>query len=107
MWMISVNVWLYIFDEFRPLDIEPPTLFKLAREDPLRLFNMVREVLEEYIKEIRGVEVRRVFYDFGRFELLIEYIVTCEAGIISAKLIYSENPTKTLQHFYESESHTA
>jgi len=102
--------WLYIFDEFRLLDIEPTTLFKLAREDPLRLFDMVREVLGEYVRyvrEIRGVEVRRVFFDFSRFELLIEYIVACEAGIISVKLIYSENPAETLQHFYESESHTA
>jgi len=102
-----VPAWLYIFDEFRPLDIEPPTLFKLAREDPLRLFDMVREVLEEYVREIRGVEVHRAFYDSGRFELLIEYIVTCEAGVISAKLIYSENPAETLRKFYESESHTA
>jgi len=95
--------WLYVFDEFKPLDIEPPLLFKLARENPLKLFDMVREVLEEYVREIRGVEVRRVFFDSSGFELLIEYLVACEAGIISVKLIYSENPAETLQRFYESE----
>jgi len=98
-----MNTWLYIFDEFRPLDIELPMLLRFARDDPLKLFDIVREVLDKYVREIRGVEVRRVFFDSSRFELLIEYIVTCEAGIISAKIIYSENPVKTLQHFYESE----
>jgi len=100
-----MSAWLYIFDEFRPLDIEPLTLFELAREDPLRLFDMVREVLEEYVREIKEVKVNKVFFGFSRFELLIEYLIICEAGIISAKLIYSENPVKTLQHFYESELH--
>jgi len=99
--------WLYVFDEFKPLDIEPPTLFKLAKENPLKLFDIVREVLEEYVREIKEVKVNRVFFDSSRFELLIEYLATCEVGVISAKLIYSENPAETLKNFYESESHTA
>jgi len=32
MWMIAANIRLYIFDEFRLLDVEPLMLFKLARE---------------------------------------------------------------------------
>jgi len=36
MQMIAVNVRLYIFDELRPLDIEPPTLFKLALQEKLK-----------------------------------------------------------------------
>jgi len=36
-----MGFWLYIFDEFRPLEIEPTVLFELARDDPLKLFDYV------------------------------------------------------------------
>jgi len=97
--------WLYIFDGFRPLDLEPPILFKLAREDPLKLFDYVKEVVEDYVKEIRSVKVLRKFFDPDTFDLVVEYIVECEAGSISAKIIYSENPASALQKFYEHESY--
>jgi len=96
--------WLYIFDEFRPLDIELPTLFELARDDPLRLFDLVREVLGDYVKEIRSVKVPRKFFDPETFDLIVEYIVECESGTISAKIVYSENPSSALQKFYKYES---
>jgi len=97
--------WLYIFDEFRPLDIEPPVLFELARDEPLRLFEYVREVIEDYVKEIKSIKVHRKFFDPETFDLVVEYIVECEAGTISAKIVYSENPASALQRFYEYESY--
>jgi len=104
---IRMPVWIYIFDEFSPLDIEPSVLFELAREDPLRLFEYVREVVEDYVKEIKSVRVLRKFFDSNTFDLVIEYTVECDVGTISAKIIYSENPASALQRFYESESYAA
>jgi len=97
--------WLYVFDEFRPLDLEPQTLFELARGDPLRLFEYVKDVVEDYVKEIRSVRVRGKFFDPETLDLVVEYIVECEAGTISAKIIYSEKPSLTLQKFYKHESY--
>jgi len=97
--------WLYIFDEFRPLDLEPQTLFELARDDPLKLFEYVREVVEDYVKEVRSVRVHRKFFDIETFDLVVEYIVECEVGTISAKIVHSENPASALQKFYEYESY--
>jgi len=96
---------LYIFDEFRPLDIEPPVLFDLARGDPLKLFDYVRDVVKDYVKEIRSVRVLREFFDPEAFDLVVEYIVECELGTVSVKIIYSENPALALQKFYEYESY--
>jgi len=94
--------WLYMFDEFRPLDIEPPVLFELARDDPLKLFDYVREVLGDYVKEIKSVRVFRKFFDPETFDLVVEYIVECETGTISAKIVYSENPSSALQKYHGS-----
>jgi len=102
---VRMPTWLYIFDEFRPLDIEPPTLFELTRDDPLRLFEYVKEIVMDYVKEIRSVKVLRKFFDSETFDLVVEYIVECEVGTISAKIIYSENPASALQKFYEHESY--
>jgi len=92
--------WIYVFDEFRPLDLEPQTVFELTRDDPLKLFDLVREVVEDYVKEIKSVRVHRRFFDSNTFDLVVEYIVECEAGTISAKIIYSENLASTLEKYY-------
>jgi len=92
--------WLYVFDEFRSLDIEPPVLFELARDDPLRLFDYVREVVEDYVKEIKSVRVFRKFFDPETFDLVVEYIVECEAGTVSIKIIYSDRPAEALKKYH-------
>jgi len=50
------------------------------------------------------MRVHRKFFDPYTFELVVEYIAECKAGIISAKIVYSENPASALQRFYEHES---
>jgi len=63
------------------------------------------DVVEDYVKEIKSVKVLREFFDPETFDLVVEYIVECEVGPISAKIIYSENPASALQKFYEYESY--
>ena len=87
-----MNTWVYVFDEFKPVDIDTDRLFELAEKNPMELFNAIRDVLEEYIKDIKDVRIHNIYFNKKTFELLIEYIVRCNLGEISAKLIYSKNP---------------
>ena len=98
-----MNTWLYVLDTFKPIDIDTGKLFELAEENPLKLFNMFRDVLEEYVKDVKEVRVYDVYFDVKTFELLIEYIVRCKAGEVSVKLIHSNNPAVTLRKYYEHE----
>ena len=95
-----MNTWIYVFDEFKPVDIDTGKLFRLVEEDPLKLFGIVREILVNDIKEIRDVKVYDVYFNPSKFELLIEYIVECELGEISVKIIHSRYPKQTLRNYY-------
>jgi len=99
----KVSAWIYIFDEFKPLDLDLATILELVNTDPLKLFAIIREVVEDYVKDIENVKVHKVFSDPHNFELLVEYIVRCRLGEISVKLIYSKNPAETLRKYYNVE----
>jgi len=95
-----MNTWIYIFDEFKLIDVDTGKLFRLAEENPLRLFEIIKEVLVDDIKEIRDVKVYDIYFNPSNFELLIEYIVECELGEISVKIIHSRIPKQTLRNYY-------
>ena len=99
-----LGVWVYVLDTFKPLDIEFSKLMELVDKDPLQLFNSyVRDVIEEEPGSINNVKVYDVYFDFRRLELLVEYIVKCDLGEISVKLIYSKSLKETLIHYYRYE----
>ncbi|WP_241428732.1 hypothetical protein [Pyrobaculum arsenaticum] len=46
---------VYVCDEFSPVDVDASSLFALAEEDPLKLFDeYVRPFVEDYVGEILG-----------------------------------------------------
>ena len=98
-----MNTWIYVFDEFRPVDIDIGKLFRLAEENPLGLFELIKGVLVDDIKEIRDVRVHNVYLNPSNFELLIEYLVKCNLGEVSVKLVHSRSPATTLRKYYEYE----
>jgi len=95
-----MNTWLYIFDEFRPLDIELSMLLRFARDDPLKLFDIVRDVVEDYVGGIRDVKIHDIYIDSYTSEVLVEFIVVCDNGEISVKIIHSDNPIAILRKYY-------
>ena len=96
-----MNTWVYVLDEFKQLDIDEGRLFELAGNDPLKLFEIVRKVLD--IEDISGVRVYNTYFDPRSLELLIEYLVTCKLGEVSVKVIHSQDPIATLKKYYEYE----
>jgi len=95
-------VWLYLLDEFTPLDIDSSELLELS-ESPYKLFELVRGAVEERVGRVERVELYKTYIDPATLELLIEYIVEFEHGELSIKIIRSDNPVKTLQRYYEAE----
>jgi len=79
------------------------SLFKLAEENPLELFGIVKEAMADNIKEVKNVKIHAIYFDPSNSELLIEYLVRCELGKVSVKIIYSRNPAVTLSKYYEHE----
>ncbi|RLG75063.1 MAG: hypothetical protein DRO12_06050 [Thermoprotei archaeon] len=98
-----MSTWIYVFDEFKPVDIDASKLFELAEKDPLKLLEIIKEALVDYVKEIKDAKLYDIYFDPSRFELLIEYIVKCKLGEVSVKIIHSQNPAVTLQKYYEHE----
>jgi len=102
IWGRNMDTWVYVFDEFKPLDIDRGTLFKLAEKDPLKLFELVKKVLLD-VKGISNVKVYDIYFDPHNLELLIEYLVTYKLGEVSVKVIHSQDPVATLKKYYEYE----
>jgi len=50
-----MSTWVYVFDEFKPIDIDTSKLFELVEEDPLRLFEIIEDLLEG-LRSYRGCE---------------------------------------------------
>ncbi len=97
-------VWVYILDVFKPLDIDFDVLVNLVDSNPLQLFNAyVKHVVEKDLKAIRNVKVYNIYFNPKYMELLIDYVVECELGEVSVKVIYSKDPRTTLMHYYEYE----
>jgi len=67
-------VWLYLLDEFTPLDIDSQQLLELA-ESPYRLFELVRGAVEERIGRVKKVKLYRIYLDPSTLELIIKYMV--------------------------------
>jgi len=100
---VEISTWVYVFDEFKPVDIDASKLFELAKRGPLKLFESVREVLGDYVEEVRDVKVYDVYFDPDGFGILVEYLVEHELGEVPVKIIHSSNPVATLQKYYEHE----
>lgn len=49
------------------------------------------------------MKIHDIYFDPSNSELLIEYLVRCELGEVSVKIIYSRNPAVTLSKYYEHE----
>ena len=99
-----MNTWVYVLDEFKPIDIDVDKLLKLFKKDPSKLFEDVKEVLAEInVKEIKDVRVYETYHNPDSSELLIEYLVNYELGMISVKIIYSRSPKETLYKYYAYE----
>ena len=98
-----MSTWLYVLDVFKPIDIDIGKLLTLAKEDPIKLFNEVKEALESDLGRVKDVKVCDIYFNPRTFGLLIEYIVKCDLGEVSVKLIYSKNPKETLTRYYEHE----
>jgi len=67
-----VNTRFYIFDKFKSLDIELLMLLRFARYNPLKLFDIVRNVVEDHVSVARDVRIHNACIDSHIDEVLAD-----------------------------------
>ena len=97
------KAYLYIMDKFIPLTISLTEFLELATDEPLRLFKLIRSIVEDEVGQIYNVQVYGRFFDSESMDIVIEYLVKCKIGKVSAKIIYSNNPSQALMRYYGKE----
>lgn len=78
-------------------------LLEMIEEDPLKLFDRVRAIVDNEVKGIQDVKLYRRYFDPKEIDVVVEYLVKGGFGKLSVKLIYSEAPARALFKYYESE----
>ena len=94
-----MGVWAYVCDVLYPVDADVATVFALAEEDPLGLFEYLRPFVEVCAGEVESAEVKGVFFS-PEAGLVAEFVARNSRGAVSAKLIYSQSPEKALAAYY-------
>jgi len=102
-----MDVWIYLFDELKPIDLDSRKIFNAIRGDPMDLFNAIKDLLSDYgINNIKDVKLYRIYIDRNDLDIVIEFIIHCEYGEISLKLINSRKPFETLRKYYSIDLQT-
>jgi len=96
-----MDVFVYILDRFIPVDLTKNEVLKAFKEDVLKPFELIREIVENEMKGIKKVEVYDSYFKRND-EFLIEYMVDFSNGRAAVKLIASENPRRLLMDYYKT-----
>lgn len=94
-------VYMYFMDVFIPLHLSPDTFLSLGDSDPNKLFEYVRNIVERETGPVNKVKLIDRFIDTESISIVIEYVAVVKMGKIEVKLIYSDNPGKTLMKYQE------
>ena len=100
----DVKMWVYVLDEFKPVEVDVDRLLEMAEKEPLRIFNSIRKALTGIVKEIKIVRVHDTYFNPDTSELVIEYLIESDIGNISVKFIHSSDPSQTLINYYKYEA---
>ena len=95
--------WLYIFDEFKPIDASYSEIIHYLNRDPERLLKLVLEAVHDELKDVKRFRVYNVYMDREGRELLVELLIYCSLGEVSAKIIVSPDPLEILKKYYNYE----
>ena len=93
------EVFVYVLDLFIPTDLTRKEVLKAFKEDKLKPFEFIREIIEDKgVKGVKSVDL----YDaiFKGNEFLLEYTVDFANGRIAVKVIGSDDPRKMLKEYY-------
>lgn len=94
-----METFVYVMDEYIPTDLTKKEVLDAFKEDKLKPFEFVRDIVEgEGVEGISGI----TFYDayFKRDEFLIEYLVDFSSGTIAVKVIGSNDTRRMLVEYY-------
>ncbi len=96
-----MKVFVYLLDLFIPLNLSPEEVMGSFEKDPLKPFELVKDVVERELGEIKEVRFYNSYTSSNGF--LIEYLVDFRCSQASVKIICSEDPRKVLIDYYKAE----
>jgi len=92
------EVFVYVFDLFIPTDLTRKEVLKAFKEDKLKPFELIREIVEDKgIERITDVDLYNAM--FKERDFLLEYMVIFANGTVAIKVIGSNNPQKMLREY--------
>jgi len=94
-----MEIFVYVMDEYVPTDLTKKEVLDAFKEDKLKPFEFVRDIVED--KGVEGIS-SITFYDayFKHEDFLIEYLVDFSLGKIAVKVIGSNDPRRMLVEYY-------
>lgn len=69
----------------------------------MKLFEMIRSLVEDELGVIRGVRLYRSYFNSESMIAVVEYMVKFERGTVGVKIMHAENPAEALMEYYEKE----
>jgi len=100
-----LKVFVYLLDSFIPLDLSPEEIMSSFEKDPLRSFELVKDIVKRELGEIKEVRFYNSYTGSNGF--LIEYLVDFRCGQASVKIICAKDPRKVLVDYYKAEKERA
>jgi hypothetical protein len=103
------RAYLYAGDLFKPLDLSWGELVELA-ERPEAVLERFKREIEELAGPVKSLKLRKAVVA-GSGEAVVEYLAELAggkaSGEASVKIVYAEDPARTLREFYEREREAA
>jgi len=90
-------------DRFIPLNVPLDKVLELAESRPLELFELVKDIIEDKVGKVYDAEVYEKYFDPKDLDIVIEYFIRYNLGEVSLKIIYSKDPVKALNKYYNYE----
>ena len=78
-----MGLFVYLMDRFYELSLGFDELVRLYDEDPLKVFELIKPLVEEKVGKVSDVRLYNSF--LGNETALIEYMVKTESGKIEPK----------------------
>ena len=101
--MEMTKTYFYLMDIFKKLPYDFQDILEAWEEDPMKLFEMIRSVVEDELGVIRDVRIYRSYFNPQNMTAVVEYIVKFKEGTVGVKIVHAENPAKALMEYYEAE----
>ena len=97
------RTYAYFLDLFINLDIPFEELAEMFEAGKLKPFELVRGMVEKELGTIMDVKLFASYFNPEKPTVVLEYMVACEKGHVSVKIIHAVSPSVGLVEYQKAE----